>query len=43
MHCVGGVNWVGCKDSRDHAAWASAPRGKWGQLTLLEKWMKNKK
>jgi len=24
-------------------AWASAHRGKWGQMTPLEKWMKNKK
>jgi len=23
--------------------WASAHKGKWGQLTPLEKWMKNKK
>ena len=24
-----------------HFAWASAHNGKWGQLTPLEKWMKN--
>jgi len=24
-------------------SWASAHRGKWGQLNPLEKWMKNKK
>ena len=28
--------------SANHRAWASAHRGKWGQLTLLEKWMKSK-
>ena len=28
--------------SANHRAWASAHRGKWGQLTLLEKWMKIK-
>jgi len=27
---------------RRTGAWASAHRGKWGQLTPLEKWMKNK-
>jgi len=26
-----------------HPAWSSAFRGKWGQLTPLEKWMKNQK
>ena len=28
--------------SANHRAWASAYRGKWGQLTLLEKWTKIK-
>ena len=29
------------KDGLEIGPWASARRGKWGQLTPLEKWMKN--